>query len=162
MKDPSLKQEFIQDFGEAYVSFGLPRLMGRIVGLLLCAKKPLSLDKITTELGMSKGPVSQIMRRLRDHDLIQRVWIPGDRKDFYQAQPDIFGIAFRNHMQHMHNNLLLAQKYKEKINQVDPNGKIYFCARIKEMENFYQIMMKHYKNLLDEWRKINLSEKIKS
>lgn len=94
----TIKQRFIQEFGEAYIHYGLPKLMGRIVGLLLFSGKAISLDEITTELNVSKGPVSQIMNRLRDHNLIERVWIPGDRKDYYKPHDEIFGNAFRNQM----------------------------------------------------------------
>jgi len=112
---PSIKQEFIQDFGEAYQLFGLPKLMGRIVGLMLYVNKPISLGDITNQLNVSKGPVSQMVRRLKDHNLIERVWVPGDRKDFYRAVPDIFGNAFQNQMALMGQNLSLAKKYKAKI-----------------------------------------------
>ncbi len=151
MESTPIKNEFIQDYGEAYVTFGLPRLMGRIVGLLLCKGEPISLDQIAEELGMSKGPVSQIMRRLRDHNLIQRVWVHGDRKDYYEALPDIFGTAFRNHMKHMHSNLLLAEKYKRKIKQLKPDNAGAFKNRIEEMERFYTLMMRHYESFLKEW-----------
>ena len=72
-----IKTNFIQDYGLGYQSFGLPKMMGQIVGLLLYHAEPVSLDDITEELQVSKGPVSQVMRRLRDHNLVQRAWVSG-------------------------------------------------------------------------------------
>ena len=150
--DSSLKQEFIQDFGEAYHHSGLPKLMGRIVGLLLFERKPLSLDYITQELNVSKGPVSQISRRLKEHNLIQRKWVPGNRKDFYETAPYIFGKAFLNRISLMKSNLSLAEKYKTKFSTIDNNGEMdSFKESIDEMTEFYRMMIKHFNNFLEEW-----------
>ncbi len=151
----SLKQEFIQDYGEGYHHFGLPRLMGRIVGLLLFEGKPLTLDYITSELNVSKGPVSQIARRLREHALIQRKWIPGDRKDYYETVDDIFGKAFLHRISLMQSNLDLAEKYCGKLNENTNDENIeLFTKNMEDMKSFYSLMIKHYNNFLAEWTAI--------
>jgi DNA-binding transcriptional regulator GbsR (MarR family) len=146
-----IKQEFIQDFGEAYQRFGLPKLMGRIIGLLIISDTPQSLDEITEELNVSKGPVSQIMQRLRDHRLVQRVWKPGDRKDFYEAVPDIFGAAFKNQISRMKQNLLLAEKYETLLEEEKLPEDAQFAKRVGEMKNFYSQMMQSFNAFLNEW-----------
>jgi len=150
---PSIKQEFIQDFGEAYQLFGLPKLMGRIVGLLLYVNRPISLDEITSQLNVSKGPVSQIIRRLRDHNLIQRIWVPGDRKDYYQPEADIFGNAFKNHIGLMKRNLELAQKYQAKLKSSKEEENAQFKERIEEMHQFYKMMLEYFNQFLVDWQK---------
>jgi len=147
-----IKKDFIQDFGEAYHMFGLPRLMGRIVGLLLHADEPVSLDTITQELNVSKGPVSQIVKRLRDHNQVKRVWIPGDRKDYYTADPDIFENSFINHMKMMEQNLYLSKKYHTLIENNNYEGSEAFKKHIKEMELFFNTVRTHYNNLLEDWK----------
>lgn len=156
----TLREQWIQKFGEAYQTFGLPKLMGNVVGLLLASSEPLSLDDITTQLGVSKGPVSQVMGRLRDHQLVERVNIPGNRKDFYRAVEDIFGNAFANHTELFRRNLILAQFFQMAI-QDDPNAvfvaphreqdRVAFTGRVHEMEEFYSLMMKHMDAFLAEW-----------
>jgi DNA-binding transcriptional regulator GbsR (MarR family) len=148
----AVKTGFIQDYGQGYQVFGLPKLMGQIVGLLLYHDAPLSLDDITTELQVSKGPVSQIMRRLRDHDLVRRVWVPGSRRDYYEAAPDIFGQAFRNHADLQNRNLLLARKYTELIRNTDADLPASFAARMQEMDRFYTLMNTHLDAFLAEWQ----------
>lgn len=147
-----LKQEFIQDYGLGYQSFGLPKLMGKVVGLLLYHDDPMSLDDITTELHVSKGPVSQIMRRLREHHLVRRIWVPGSRRDFYQAEPDIFGQAFANHTRLQSQNLALAHKYTQLIQGSKDELPPSFAERMEEMERFYTMMNKHLMNFLNEWK----------
>ena len=147
----SVRQEFIQDYGLAYQSFGLPRLMGWIVGLLLQSDDPISLDEITDELQVSKGPVSQIMRRLRERNLVQKVWVPGSRRDYYRAEPDIFGQAFANHAELLGQNLVLARKYAALIASGDEPVPAAFARRTDEMLRFYTLMRKHLTAFLDEW-----------
>ncbi len=148
----TLRQQFIQDYGLAYQSFGLPRLMGYIVAVLLQADAPVSLDEITDELQVSKGPVSQIMRRLREHNLVQRVWVPGSRRDYYRAEPDIFGQAFANHAALLGQNLVLARKYSALIADSDEPVDPAFAVRTEEMVRFYSLMEKHLTAFLDEWK----------
>lgn len=152
-----IKQEFIQDYGEAYHAFGLPVLMGRIVGLLLFIDSPISLTDIASELGMSKGPVSQIMRRLKDHNLINRVWVPGDRKDYYQADPNIFRNAFKNYINQIKGNLKLSDKYIQLMKDNDLENSESFKKRIKIMNKFYDLMIKHHNQFLDEWQEYKKS-----
>jgi DNA-binding transcriptional regulator GbsR (MarR family) len=147
-----LRQEFIQDYGLAYQSFGLPRLMGYIVAVLLQSDEPVSLDEITEELQVSKGPVSQIMRRLREHNLVQRVWVPGSRRDYYRAEPDIFGRAFANHADLLGQNLVLARRYADLIAASEEPVEPEFARRTDEMVRFYALMEKHLAAFLDEWR----------
>jgi len=147
-----IKNKFIQEYGLGYHSFGLPKLMGQVVGLLLYHGEPLSLDDITVELQVSKGPVSQIMRRLRDHNLVRRVWVPGSRRDYYEAASDIFGQAFTNHAALQNENLALAHKYTQLIRDTETELPDSFAARMEEMERFYTMMNKHLANFLKEWQ----------
>ncbi len=146
-----VKQDFIRDFGDAYLRFGLPRLMGHIVGLLLFEDRLLSLDEITVQLHVSKGPVSQVMSRLRDHGLVVRENIPGDRKDFYRASGDIFGIAFSNQADQFRRNLSLAKSYMSRLDNAGlPET---FAARVEEMTEFYTLMMEHLEQFMQAWER---------
>ncbi|MFH0883785.1 MAG: MarR family transcriptional regulator [bacterium] len=144
-----IKQDFIRDFGDAYLRFSLPRLMGHIVGLLLFEDGLLSLDEITEQLHVSKGPVSQVMSRLRDHGLVMRENNPGDRKDFYRASGDIFGIAFSNHAGLFRRNLNLAKSYRTRLDRAKlPDT---FVARVEEMTEFYALMLEYLEQFMKAW-----------
>jgi DNA-binding transcriptional regulator GbsR (MarR family) len=147
-----VREEFVHDYGEAYRQFGLPRLMGHVVALLLTGPGPLSLDEITERLSVSKGPVSQIMRRLREHGLVEKRWVPGSRRDHYRATPDIFGQAFANHAALLRGNLELARKYADAARRHPGDVGDHFLARIAEMERFYELMSGHLDSFLDEWK----------
>jgi DNA-binding transcriptional regulator GbsR (MarR family) len=86
----STRKDFVERFAVAKEADGLPRIAGRIFGLLLTAERDLSLDEIATELGASKGSASVNTRLLEQSGFIERVSRPGDRRDYYSISPDMF------------------------------------------------------------------------
>jgi DNA-binding transcriptional regulator GbsR (MarR family) len=78
---------FIERAGLLWQKDGLPRIAGRIFGLTLISPDPCSLDDIADTLGVSKASVSNDARLLEKMGLIERVSLPGDRRDYYQITP---------------------------------------------------------------------------
>jgi len=152
--DEKIKREIIQSFGEAYKAFGLSKLMGHIVALMIFSPHPLSLDDICKQLKRSKGPVSQIIRRLRDKNLLRKVWVPGSRKDYYEAHPDIFENAFRNNFDLIKKNKKLAAELKQKAKKSDHEAISEILKRLDEMEKFYTVMVENFQDFLDKWNKL--------
>ena len=62
---------------------GVPRLGGRIFGVLLLSDRPLSLDEIAARSGSSKASASSNARLLERMGLVDRATSLGDRKDYY-------------------------------------------------------------------------------
>lgn len=149
MSENPLKHGIINSFADAYQNLGYSSLMGKIVALLLISEEPLSLDEISAKLEMSKGPISQITRRLKEHRLIERAWVPGDRRDFYRAAPDMFGAAFQNYRSSMFMNLKMAESF---VSQAQSSNEVFIEKRMKEMRLFYELMEKHNQLFLDEWK----------
>jgi DNA-binding transcriptional regulator GbsR (MarR family) len=152
--EEKIKKELIQRFGDAYKAFGLNKLMGHIIALLLFSPTPLSLDEITKQLGRSKGPISQIVRRLRDKRLIRKAWMPeNNRKDYYEIEPEVFEHAFRNNLELIKNNRRIAIQLKEKIKSANKSSLETINLRMKEMELFYSLMEDYFNDFLDQWSK---------
>jgi DNA-binding transcriptional regulator GbsR (MarR family) len=84
------RKDFVERFAVAKEGDGLPRIAGRIFGLLLTGERDLSLDEIAKELGASKGSASVNTRLLEQTGFIERVSRPGDRRDYYRISPDLF------------------------------------------------------------------------
>ena len=151
-RDSQIKQEFIQDFGDRYQNFGLSKLMGRIVGLLIFEEGPLSLDEIAEKLQVSKGPVSQITRRLNENGLLRKVWVPGSRRDHYAAEEEIFLRAFASHAHLLGQNQTLADKYRTEELSENAETTDHFLWRVEEMHRFYELMGEHLQRFMDDWR----------
>ncbi len=147
-----IKTEMISRFGDAYKAFGLNKLMGHIVALLIFSPQPVSLDEICEELGRSKGPVSQILRRLRDKKLIRKAWFTeNNRKDYYEIEPEIFENAFLNNFALIRNNTRIAGILNDMAGNAELKEGDATRKRIEEMEKFYRLMEVHFTNFQNEW-----------
>ncbi|MCW8850812.1 MAG: MarR family transcriptional regulator, partial [Melioribacteraceae bacterium] len=98
-------------------------------------------------------------RRLRDKRLIRRVWQPTSRKDYYEIEPEIFENAFRNNIELIRNNINISKHFQSEIKSRKIEDTEILNNRLKEMQKFYELMDKHYKNFLDEWQIIRKKNK---
>jgi len=86
------KDKFIKTWGELGTNWGINKTMGQIHGLLLVATKEYTTDEIMNELHISRGNVNMNLRSLVEWQLIEKVEKPGDRKDYYAAEKDIWTV----------------------------------------------------------------------
>jgi DNA-binding transcriptional regulator GbsR (MarR family) len=87
---------FVDRLGLHAEADGLPRIAGRLFGTLLLSPEPRCLDDLAAELGVSKASVSTDCRRLHERGIVERVPMPGDRRDFYRLAPDFLAQIVRH------------------------------------------------------------------
>ena len=87
------KAKFIADWGRFGSNWGINRTMAQIHVLLLISPEPLSAEDIMEELSISRGNANMNLRELIDWGLLQKVIIPGERKEFFSAEKDIWKVA---------------------------------------------------------------------
>jgi DNA-binding transcriptional regulator GbsR (MarR family) len=90
MEIPHSLQEkhFIEDIGLFFEQIGMPRMAGRILGVLLIADPPAqSINELTEKLQASKSAISIMTRYLVEKELIERVAAPIPRRDYYRFKP---------------------------------------------------------------------------
>ncbi len=147
-----LAQEVIANFADQNSSFGLNTLMGRILGLLFISEDPQSLDDMADKLDMSKGPISQVCRRLKDNGLIEKVWVPGDRKDYYKPVMNLFGRLFMNRNDQLEQNIKSVDRLYRKAEKHIGEEADYISERMQEMKKFYVLLQDHNEEFLGRWR----------
>ena len=81
---------FIEQMGLMYESDNLPRIAGRVLGLLLVEDGPYSLRELADRLQVSRASVSTNARILTEIGVVDRVAKPGDRQDYYQLSRSPF------------------------------------------------------------------------
>lgn len=82
------EMHFIEDIGLFFEQLGLPRMAGRILGVLLISDPPAqSITDLSEKLHASKSSISIMARLLVEHGLIERVASPVPRRDFYRFKP---------------------------------------------------------------------------
>ena len=67
--------------------------MSQIHALLYAESQPLDTDTIMDTLDISRGNANMNLRRLLDWELIHKESFPGDRKDYYSAETDVWKIV---------------------------------------------------------------------
>ena len=87
------RQAILDFFVRAADLLGMPRSYGEIYGLLYSAEEPLQLNEVVELLGISKGSASQGLRALRQFGAVKSVFVPGDRRDYYQAEMQLKKMA---------------------------------------------------------------------
>ncbi|HVW59692.1 MAG TPA: MarR family transcriptional regulator [Puia sp.] len=87
------KAKFIADWGRFGTNWGINRTMAQIHALLLISPDPLSADEVMEELSISRGNTNMNIRELIDWGLVQKVIRPGERKEFFSAEKDIWKVA---------------------------------------------------------------------
>jgi DNA-binding MarR family transcriptional regulator len=86
--DPPFEHtHFIEEVGLMFELVGMPRMSGRIFGWLLISDPPQQSNHALAEvLKASKGSISTMTRYLIQLGLIERVSLPGDRRDYFQIK----------------------------------------------------------------------------
>jgi len=93
MKLQEAKQQFIGSWGAFGTHWGINRTMAQIHALLLVNPDPLTQDDIMEELNISRGNTNMNIRELINWGLVERVILPGERKEFFSAEKDIWKVV---------------------------------------------------------------------
>ncbi len=76
---------FIEDAGSTTQALGFGRVVGQIYAYLYFSPIPRNLVDLQDTLGISKGSASTCVRQLEQWGAVRKIWIKGDRKDYYEA-----------------------------------------------------------------------------
>ncbi len=144
--DPELVR-FMESMGMYFESYGIPRIGGRILGLLLIAHEPLSAERIASILKVSRASISTNFRILLTSGLAEKVTYPGDRTTYFifpatglekTLLVEIQGISALQHLVQQGLNALPAGDTAR--------------SRMQEMTEWADFLVKLYQKALIEWQ----------
>lgn len=98
------KERFIQSWGALGSSWGINRTMAQIHALLLISPHSLSAEDIMEELKISRGNANMNIRALIDWGLVYKELKPGERKEYFIAEKDMWEVV---------RNIITQRKKKE-------------------------------------------------
>ncbi len=75
--------------------WGFKRPMGRLWTILYLSPEPLGAAELAERLKMSAGGVSMALAELCKWGAVTKSWRPGERRDFFQAEQDIWKMVRR-------------------------------------------------------------------
>ena len=89
------REQLIRTWGQLSSEWGIYRTMGQIHALLIVSAEPLTADQIIQELAISRGNVSMNLRSLVEWGLVHKVFITGDRKEYFASEKDVWKMALQ-------------------------------------------------------------------
>ena len=148
----STKQESIIEvaaaIGKLIEFWGFKKNMGRIWCILYLAPQGrLSAAELCETLSMSSGAVSMTTKELIDWGVIRKVWIPGERRDYYEPEVDIWNMVsrvFRERELRQIKNALKAfatakKDLEDSDNKASPDNKEFVLKRLDSLEQLANV-----------------------
>lgn len=140
---------FIQEAGNTTQAMGLGRIVGQIYAYLFFSAAPRSLSDMQQALGISKGAASMSVRQLEQWEAVEKIWVRGDRRDFYRAN-DWLGKVLRNVFADLAKRRLtqydtLFGEIEQRLTDADGDG-AFLRERVAHLRRFYGRTRKAWDN----------------
>jgi DNA-binding transcriptional regulator GbsR (MarR family) len=144
------EKHFIEDFGLLFEESGHPRMAGRILGCLLISDQPyLSSIELSEILQASKGSLSTMTRFLLQMGLIERVGLPGRRRDYFRIKSGAWTQLVRHAVYELSALRKMAERGLELMEGQDSEIK----QRLQEARDLFSYMEREYPLLIEQWEK---------
>ena len=143
---PPAVQRFVLHWGEMGAIWGVNRSIGQIHAILYLAEQPMTAEDLAETLALARSNVSNSLKELQQWNLIRRVSVLGDRRDFYEAEVDLWEMVAR-----------IAEGRKAR--ELDPTTTVLrSCAAEAEADRFINATAKRrigdmlaFCEMLDAW-----------
>jgi DNA-binding transcriptional regulator GbsR (MarR family) len=123
MKLEEAKAQFIQAWGTLASKWGINRTMAQIHALMMIAPDPLSTEEVMEELNISRGNANMNLRDLMDWGLIEKIHKPGERKEYFWAEKDVWKITRQVAKERKKRELEPVLKVLEQISHIEGDKK---------------------------------------
>lgn len=151
------RREFIDLWGQMAEHWGINRTMAQIHALLMIAAAPITADQIMEELQISRGNVSMNLRDLINWGIVRRTSVPGDRRDFFMTEADVwamFSEIFRERKKRELDPVLarldecLVRVGKKPVAVQDKAAHEAYVKRVSELRDFFHTFDRLFRGLL--------------
>ena len=125
----------------------MPRVAGRLFGLLLVSDDERSLDELADLLGVSKASISVNARLLEDKGVVERVSRQADRRDYYRIADDLLERTLEQRMNKM-------RRFQQAMASgfTACGGSDVVRDRLSHMADAYAHMLDATSRALTDWR----------
>lgn len=140
--------QFIERHAQRYEKiYSIPRIAGRIWGLMILAPQPMKIEEIGAALGVSHGSVSTNLRLLAVLGLVEKITLPGDRCDNYQFSPTAWDEVLKKRISSIEGLRDMAQ---QAMKDLQPEGAVQ--VRLEEMLTWIDMAHEKYEELMKDWQ----------
>ena len=136
------KEAFIAEWGVVGSNWGINRTMAQIHALLMVSPLPLSTDDVMRELHASRGNAHANLTERMDWGLIRSVIKKGDRKEYFEAEKDVWKMFCTISRQRKRREVEPVQRVLAKCEQdtrgLDCPEALAFHQQVKALGEFVQ------------------------
>jgi DNA-binding transcriptional regulator GbsR (MarR family) len=148
---PPAIERFVVHWGEMGEMWGVNRSVAQVHALLFVSDQPMTAEDIAARLGIARSNVSTSLKELTGWTLIRRVQVLGDRRDYFEAEADMFEMVRR---------IALGRKAREidptlavlracvAESGIDPSVSSNARKRLNEMLQFMETVDKSFDELM--------------
>lgn len=141
-------RRFAEDVALHFEQAGLSRTVGRIFGWLLISDPPhQTMDDLVDGLKVSKSSVSVATRSLIESGLVQRLSLPGERRDYYCVVEGVWSTLMHQRLSQLAALRELAEQGLEMLADQPAERR----NRLREMRDFNAFFEEELPDLLDRW-----------
>ena len=152
---PLEETHFIEDIGLFFEQMGMPRMAGRILGVLLISDPPAqSITDIAMRLNASKSSISIMSRLLTEIGLIERVASPVPRRDFFRFKPG----GWMLYMQQWLALMAGLHKITERGLALMSGKPDAMKERLLEAHDLFSYVEEHFPQLLSDMQKSRVAQ----
>jgi DNA-binding transcriptional regulator GbsR (MarR family) len=140
------ERHFIEDISLYFEQMGMPRMAGRVLGVLLISDPPeQSINDLCEVLQASKSSISTTTRLLTEMGLIERVAAPVPRRVYFQFKPGGWVVFMRMRLRLMASLHQIAERGLELLQARDP----ILRERLQEAHDMFSLIEEELPALLE-------------
>ena len=139
-------ERFIEQMGLLLQNDRLPRIAGRIWGLLLYEGTVFGLQEMADRLQVSRASISTNARLLAEYGLIRRVGKPGSRQDYYELGTNPFGRMLNVLEERLEHSAAAVEESAALI----PADNVGARSRVQDLSDFYARTLAMMRQLIAE------------
>ena len=152
------EKHFVEEVSMSFEQSGLPRMAGRILGWLLISDPPhQSTSDLAEALMASKGSISTMTHLLIRIGMIERLSLPGQRRDYFRIKTGAWHQMLTDSMVQITAFRQLVERGLELI-----EDKAHFNRRwLEEMRDMYAFFEREFPAMLERWEQEYKKSKVK-
>jgi HTH-type transcriptional regulator, glycine betaine synthesis regulator len=135
-EEHSLVHEVADAVGALMEFWGFKRVMGRLWATLYLSEDPLSAAELCERLEISTGAASMTVNELERWGVVLRSRRPGDRREYFEAETDIWKMVSRvlreRELAQVERALEVFERARDRLQRAIPPGEQARIARMVE------------------------------
>jgi DNA-binding transcriptional regulator GbsR (MarR family) len=134
------REEFVAQWGALGTQWGINRTMAQIHALLMTSPQAMCTDDVMEALEVSRGNAHTNIKELVNWGLVRMIVVKGDRRDFYEAEKDVWQIftiiARERKRREIDPALALLSKCAEETKDLKGSEAKEFHNQMKQLQEF--------------------------